>query len=212
LQLASVSSFTIGCHDVGAVAYLSPVDLRGEGDLCHTVVFDQKGVEVYPDPEHKPAVGQGLNQPARIRLERCYPRDRTTGNPIVDAADPRVQRKVEKLRAMPETTFRSYDAATGTWEFEVKHFSRYGTTRGRRRDRATTLTTEAAHPGDDDEDDEEDPQQPPQSLGRAPGPASDPRGRPGAGAAASATAPAATATQGGRAASTSGKVPELVHS
>jgi len=121
-----VADFEIGCRGVGRITFLEPIDLRGERDLCHTVVFQNKSVAVYPDDNNKPPVGQGLNHPAIIRLEHCYPVNKETGQPVVDTADPRVKRKIEKLKGMEDTEFISYDAATGTWEFRVEHFSRYG--------------------------------------------------------------------------------------
>ena len=126
-ELAAVSNFEIGCRGIGSVTFRAPVDLRNEDDLCATVAFDSKSVVVYPDEDRKPDVGAGLNQPAIVRLEGCYPVDKDTSTPVTDSADRRVVRKIEKLRATPDTVFRAYDPKTGAWEFSVEHFSRYGT-------------------------------------------------------------------------------------
>ena len=67
--------------------------------------------------------GKGLNKPAVITLEKCYPKTKTKNNPQV------LKKYQEKLlRATKEmgATFVSYDPETGNWVFSVEHFSRYG--------------------------------------------------------------------------------------
>lgn len=43
------------------------------------VVFRHKEVTVYPDEAKKPPVGEGLNRPAEVTLERVWKRNRVTG-------------------------------------------------------------------------------------------------------------------------------------
>ena len=47
-------------------------DLRGL-DLDQLIIFSNRSVDVYPDEDLKPPVGQGLNKPARITLRDIFP-------------------------------------------------------------------------------------------------------------------------------------------
>jgi nuclear pore complex protein Nup98-Nup96 len=52
--------------------------------------------------------------------------DKSTREPILDPADPRVDAFITKLETMPETSFIGFNSNTGAWKFRVEHFSRYG--------------------------------------------------------------------------------------
>ena len=123
VQRQSVDGLVIGRENVGSVAFLSPADISGLdlpqlfGDL---VQLTPRSATVYPDPGKKPPVGKGLNRPARITLEQSWPR----GGKHANAR--KIERHVNRLRAIEDTTFIDYNPETGVWIFEVQHFTTYG--------------------------------------------------------------------------------------
>ncbi len=129
-QLSAVHNFTIGERGVGQVRFLQPIDLTKVplSDIFERiVVFEPRLITLYPDDqfgeeEEKPAVGSGLNVPAEIRLERCWPLCKSDRSPIKDMGDPRLQAHIDRLKAMPDTHFVDYLPETGTWIFRVEHF------------------------------------------------------------------------------------------
>lgn len=128
-QLAAVHDFTVRQKGVGSVRWLRHVDLREvslKDFFTKVVLFEPKQVTVYPDSSTKPARGEGLNVPAEIRLERCWPVNRATRQPITDPGSERYKEHLERLRSMPETHFVDFERETGTWVFRVDHFSKYG--------------------------------------------------------------------------------------
>jgi nuclear pore complex protein Nup98-Nup96 len=124
-QLKNTQHLVVGLKGVGEITFEGPVDLS-EIDLDQIMVgivnFQPKTCTVYPDEDAKPPQGKGLNVPATIKLEKCYPVDKTTRQPITDSQHPRVIAIIRKLRAVPETEFIDFDASTGTWTFKVQHF------------------------------------------------------------------------------------------
>ena len=125
-DVRSIPNFVVGRKGYGQVRFLHPVDLsqvRSIPDIPGTiVVFDLKICTVYPDEGMKPPVGKGLNVPAVITLEKCWPVSKETRRPIVDVENPRFVAHVERLKRQPETEFIDYIADTGSWIFKVKHF------------------------------------------------------------------------------------------
>ena len=128
-DVRAVQNFVVGRKGYGQVRFSQPVDLsqvRSIPDIPGTiVVFDLKICTVYPDEAIKPPVGRGLNVPATITLEKCWPVSKETRRPIVDVENPRFIAHVERLKRQPETEFIDYIADTGSWIFKVKHFSSY---------------------------------------------------------------------------------------
>jgi hypothetical protein len=143
-DLTALSNFVVGRKGYGEVAFLEPVDLTSVPsirDIPGTIVlFADKVCEVYPDTVSKAPRGTGLNVPAQITLERCWPMDKATREPIKDTAAPKMKSHLRLLKGMPETEFVDYSAESGTWVFKVQHFSKYG-----------LVSSE-----DEDEEDEED--------------------------------------------------------
>ncbi|KAG0199390.1 hypothetical protein BGX28_007343 [Mortierella sp. GBA30] len=132
-QLQRVEGFKVGLPEYGSVEFLQPVDLTTVPSLSaicgHLVVFDKKVCRVYPDEHNKPPRGQGLNVPALISLEQCWPLDRTSREPIkFDKSSPMYAQHMKRLRRQADTTFVDFTIENGTWTFRVEHFSEYGLT------------------------------------------------------------------------------------
>ena len=132
-QLKSIEGFTIGQKGLGEIRFIKPVDLN-DVDLdrifIDIVKFEPKQVVVYPETEEgkgvaKPPPGQGLNQPAIVKLERCWPTARGTRTPITDPASERMKHHIDRLKNVPDTHLLSFDHISGIWEFRVDHFSKY---------------------------------------------------------------------------------------
>lgn len=146
--LKQVGNFTVTRKGFGSVRFLEPVDLTGIQDLSiipgGIVQLREKEIWVYPtkddlhagldgmraDYERNPAPkvkqGEALNVPAEVTLEKCWPLDKATRQPLKDSNHARVKQHTAKLQKKAETHFIDYNAAAGTWKFEVDHFSRYG--------------------------------------------------------------------------------------
>ena len=127
-ELRAVSNFTAGRKDYGEVTFLRPVDLTGidlDDFLGVVLVFGESELSVYPEPVPKAPEGTGLNVPAKVSLENCFARDKGTKRPITDKSDVRFTKFLKRLKTIPDTAFVSYNES-GTWVFEVEHFSRYG--------------------------------------------------------------------------------------
>ncbi|KAG8681078.1 hypothetical protein FRC08_015853, partial [Ceratobasidium sp. 394] len=129
-QLVSVKNFTVGRHGYGQITFLAPVDLTTvyaiSGIPEKTVLFEEGACTVYPDESQKAPRGEGLNVPAEISLEKCWPKDKATRAPIKNPNDPAWQRQERKLRKMKDTEFVDFEPEKGTWTFRVPHFTRYG--------------------------------------------------------------------------------------
>ncbi|KAK5662091.1 hypothetical protein OQA88_10206 [Cercophora sp. LCS_1] len=122
-QLKSVSSFTVGRENVGSVEFKVPVDLSGidlDNLFDQLVILEPRTATVYPVAAKKPPVGRGLNVPSRITLEHSYPRGG------VNTGLAKLEKHIQKLRSIPDTTFEDYDRETGVWTFSVEHFTTYG--------------------------------------------------------------------------------------
>lgn len=124
-SLRAVKDLIVGRVGYGQVAFQDPVDLTTlqsvEDLLGGIVVFEDRNCTVYPDDmDSKPRSGQGLNVPATITLERCWPLDKATRQPIKEG--PRLEKHVKRLRSLPETSFISYEEAEGSWVFAVENF------------------------------------------------------------------------------------------
>jgi hypothetical protein len=123
-----VKNLTIGRPGYGKVQFLEDIDLSAGINFSEIVQIEKKSVEVYPEGyENKPPVGVELNKHARITLESVYPNDKLTKEPITDPSKlDAFEAKVKRSTEEDGGTFISYDKNSGTWVFEVEHFSRYG--------------------------------------------------------------------------------------
>ncbi|KAG0373483.1 hypothetical protein BGX24_011638 [Mortierella sp. AD032] len=129
-ELAKVNDFKVGLPGVGSVSFSEPVDLTTVPSLTsicgHIVQFSHKICVVYPEDQNKPARGEGMNVPALISLERCWPVDRASREPmIVEKNSPAFANHVKRLKRQAETEFVDF-TENGTWTFKVRHFSKYG--------------------------------------------------------------------------------------
>ncbi|MCO5614262.1 hypothetical protein L7F22_068542 [Adiantum nelumboides] len=154
-ELQAVEGFVVGRRDFGSVAFDEPVDLTTVGELSNIpggiVILRTKECIVYPDedecvdeetgkerdgvqpgfevkriPGGKAEQGSGLNVAAVVKLDKCWPYDRSTRLPIKDEEHIRFKQLINKLKRRPDAHFLSFEASTGTWVFRVDHFSRYG--------------------------------------------------------------------------------------
>ncbi len=84
--------------------------------------FRHKEVVVYPDDTNKPPLGSGLNCPAIVRLERVWPIDKVTRDPIKYGPQLQKMGYEDNLRRSClrlGADFISYVPETGVWTFKV---------------------------------------------------------------------------------------------
>ncbi|KAG7113045.1 Nucleoporin like protein [Verticillium longisporum] len=107
MQRQKVANFTVGRDNIfGGI-----------------VVLETRSATVYPNAAKKPPVGKGLNVPATISLDQSWPRGRDK-RPTIDQK--RLNKHIERLKKIPDTTFVDYNSETGVWKFSVEHFTTYG--------------------------------------------------------------------------------------
>ncbi|WAQ99160.1 NUP98-like protein [Mya arenaria] len=73
--------------------------------------------------------GEGLNKKAEITLDCVWPRDKSLGTPIKSPEKLQAMKWQDKIEANSlkvGARFKDYRPETGSWVFEVKHFSKYG--------------------------------------------------------------------------------------
>jgi hypothetical protein len=112
---ASVSNFVISRKGFGSISFKSPVDLTGITSLSilrNIIEIELGRVAVYPDESKHPPAGTGLNMPAEVIMENLWP------SPCVELG-----KFTDDLRSKPETVFTSYNSDSGTYVFNVQHFS-----------------------------------------------------------------------------------------
>lgn len=122
------NGLTIGRATYGSVFWPGPLRLKNLA-LDDVVVFRHKEVTVYPKESEKPPIGEGLNRPAEVTLERVWPLDKSTKEPIKDPlqlVDMGFRERLERVCARQQAIFKDYRPNTGSWVFKVEHFSKYG--------------------------------------------------------------------------------------
>ncbi|XP_069565687.1 nuclear pore complex protein Nup98-Nup96 isoform X1 [Brachyistius frenatus] len=123
-----VENFTVGRKGYGSVFFPGEVNLTGL-NLDEIVHFRRKEVIVYPDDKNKPPEGEGLNRRAEVTLDGVWPNDKTTCAQIRSPerlTDMNYEARLEKASRKQGARFLEYRPETGSWVFEVTHFSKYG--------------------------------------------------------------------------------------
>jgi nuclear pore complex protein Nup98-Nup96 len=113
----SVPNFRVVRKGYGSIRFKATVDLFGITSLPvlrEFVKIERGEVTVYPNGGTKQPAGEGLNVPAEVLLEKCFP-----------APDVSVDQHINALKSKPDTKFISYNAETGAYIFQVEHFSTY---------------------------------------------------------------------------------------
>ncbi|EWC44598.1 hypothetical protein DRE_06679 [Drechslerella stenobrocha 248] len=130
-KLSSVPDLLVGRTNFGQIRFDHPVDLTAIAEkldalLGGVITFGDRVCTVYPPGWDKPSPGNGLNMPATITLEECFPTDREHKQPIRDPDHPRYQFHLRRLKSIKDTEFVDYLVQDGIWIFKVKHFTTYG--------------------------------------------------------------------------------------
>ncbi|TGZ78719.1 hypothetical protein EX30DRAFT_350776 [Ascodesmis nigricans] len=130
-QLKKVMGLTVGRRGFGQVRFDHPVDLTAlpveiEDLPGNVVVFDVRVCTVYPEGMEKPKPGKGLNVPATITLEDCFPVTKNERGKIRDPEHPRYLAHIRRLKSVKDTEFVDYLPEDGIWIFRVEHFTTYG--------------------------------------------------------------------------------------
>ncbi|XP_060942468.1 nuclear pore complex protein Nup98-Nup96 isoform X2 [Limanda limanda] len=123
-----VENFTIGRKGYGSIFFPGEVNVSGLS-LDEIVHFRRKEVIVYPDDKNKPLEGEGLNRRAEVTLDGVWPNDKTTCTQIRSPerlSDMNYEGRLEKASRKQGARFLEYRTETGSWVFEVAHFSKYG--------------------------------------------------------------------------------------
>ena len=122
-----VHDFIVGRQGFGRVLFPGTTNIAGV-NFDSVVHIRRKEIMVYPDDETKPPVGQGLNKRAEVTLDAVWPTDKATRQAIREPARLAQLRFAEKLERATEklgARFVDYQSSSGSWVFEVRHFSRY---------------------------------------------------------------------------------------
>ncbi|EUB54569.1 Nuclear pore complex protein Nup98 [Echinococcus granulosus] len=122
-----VQDFVIGRQSYGHILFPGLTDITGI-DFDEVVHIRRREVVVYPDDTTKPPQGYGLNRKAEITLDGVWPTDKSTREFIKSPerlATIRFGERLEKATHKMDASFIEYRPDTGSWVFEVKHFSKY---------------------------------------------------------------------------------------
>ncbi|XP_038564772.1 nuclear pore complex protein Nup98-Nup96 isoform X4 [Micropterus salmoides] len=123
-----VENFTVGRKGYGSIFFPGEVNVTGL-NLDEIVHFRRKEVIVYPDDKNKPPEGEGLNRRAEVTLDGVWPNDKTTCTQIRSPerlTEMNYEGRLEKASRKQGARFLEYRPETGSWVFEVAHFSKYG--------------------------------------------------------------------------------------
>ncbi|KAJ5089638.1 hypothetical protein N7532_008322 [Penicillium argentinense] len=128
-QLKQVMDFTVGRQHCGSVTFNGAVDLTTvDLDNLYGRIVDigVRKITVYPDEAVKPPMGKGLNVVSTLRIENSWPRGRDRKSPLPITSGPLFDKHIDRLQKVQDTEFLDYETETGTWVFQVPHFTTYG--------------------------------------------------------------------------------------
>lgn len=118
-DLARVHQFTVTRPNYGEIVWSGETDVRGL-DLDAIISIGRSEVGLYENCS-PPSVGSELNKRATITLHNVFPKEGST-----DRKKQEFDRKLRDYCVSSGAEFIAYDRTTGSWKFEVLHFSRYG--------------------------------------------------------------------------------------
>ncbi|XP_072517838.1 nuclear pore complex protein Nup98-Nup96 [Salminus brasiliensis] len=124
----TVENFTVGRKGYGSAFFPGEVNLTNM-NLDEIVHFRRKEVIIYPDDKDKPPEGEGLNRRAEVTLDGVWPNDKTTCTQIKSPerlTEMNYEGRLENASRRQGARFLEYRPETGSWVFEVAHFSKYG--------------------------------------------------------------------------------------
>lgn len=121
-----VTGFTVGKIGYGNVYFPDTMDVSNL-NLDEIVHIRHREIIVYPDESTKPPVGEGLNRRAMVTLDTVYPivRGRSMTRPNREVLGYFLESLRRKCRRKG-MRFTEYRQETGSFVFEVDHFSKYG--------------------------------------------------------------------------------------
>lgn len=122
-----IEGFTIGRHGYGNVHFPDVIDVANL-NIDQLVHFRHKQICIYLDDNTKPPVGEGLNRPAQVTLDRVFPsKDPGESEDAQNRAMAEIEFEEVLRRACVRagTIFVDYRPETGSWVFKVHHFSKY---------------------------------------------------------------------------------------
>lgn len=120
-----MKGFTVGRLGYGSVYFPDEVDVSNL-NLDEIVHFRYREITLYPDESKKPPVGQGLNRPACVTFDAVYPF--MNGKSVKQPDDRLLTCFIEQLLEVCQEKnmkFLEYRVNTGSFVFEVEHFSGY---------------------------------------------------------------------------------------
>ena len=123
-----VENFVIGRAGYGNIFFPGMTNIVGM-NFDEIVIFRHKEVFVYPDDNSKPLLGEGLNKKAQVTLDKVWPIDKTLQTPIKTPeklTNMNYEEKLRKACIKMGARFVEYRSETGSWVFNVDHFSKYG--------------------------------------------------------------------------------------
>ena len=116
-------------YNLSNIVNYKAIKINSHNIIFFLVHFRHKEVIIYPDDNRKPPEGEGLNRKAQVTLDRVWPHDKSSHEPITDPKrliEIDYEGKLRRVSAKHNTRFLEYRPETGSWVFKVDHFSKYG--------------------------------------------------------------------------------------
>ena len=120
-DLSHIEDFVVGRKGYGKILWLCPVNLSEAGAIDDIVFIERGDVSVYEFHQQEPMQGYELNCPARVEFEQFFPKNKQD-----ERAKARFLRRMKKIESNGGYKNCEYDMETGSWKFEVQHFTIQG--------------------------------------------------------------------------------------